>query len=88
MIFKVVAITDILPPHRETFKDVCIGYELMDIDLHQIIRSSQALSEEYSKYILYQILCGLKYIHSTNVLHRHLKPSNLLLNSNCDLKNM
>ncbi|GJX80009.1 mitogen activate protein kinase [Tanacetum coccineum] len=37
-------------------------------------------------YFLYQILCGLKYIHSANVLHRDLKPSNLLLNANCDLK--
>ena len=38
------------------------------------------------KYFLYQILRGLKYIHSANVLHRDLKPSNLLLNANCDLK--
>jgi len=33
-----------------------------------------------------QILRGLKYIHSANVLHRDLKSSNLLLNANCDLK--
>ncbi|KVI08025.1 hypothetical protein Ccrd_013611 [Cynara cardunculus var. scolymus] len=32
------------------------------------------------------ILSGLKYIHSANVLHRNLNPSNLLLNANCDLK--
>jgi serine/threonine protein kinase len=35
---------------------------------------------------LWQLLRGLKYIHSANVLHRDLKPSNLLLNANCDLK--
>ncbi|RWV80991.1 hypothetical protein BHE74_00046040 [Ensete ventricosum] len=58
----------------------------MDTDLHQIIRSNQALSEEHCQYFLYQILRGLKYIHSANVLHRDLKPSNLLLNANCDLK--
>ncbi len=39
-----------------------------------------------SQYFLYQLLRGLKYIHSANVLHRDLKPSNLLLNANCDLK--
>lgn len=38
------------------------------------------------QYFLYQILRGLKYVHSANVLHRDLKPSNLLLNANCDLK--
>lgn len=38
------------------------------------------------RYFLYQLLRGLKYIHSAHVLHRDLKPSNLLLNGNCDLK--
>lgn len=38
------------------------------------------------QYFLYQLLRGLKYMHSANVLHRDLKPCNLLLNANCDLK--
>jgi serine/threonine protein kinase len=33
-----------------------------------------------------QILRGLKYLHSADVLHRDLKPGNLLLNASCDLK--
>ncbi|KAK4370385.1 hypothetical protein RND71_009860 [Anisodus tanguticus] len=74
------------PPDREEFNDVYIVYELMDTDLHQIIRSSQALTEDHCQYFLYQLLRGLKYVHSANVLHRGLKPSNLLLNANCDLK--
>ncbi len=32
------------------------------------------------------MLCGVKYIHSADVIHRDLKPSNILLNENCDLK--
>ena len=55
-------------------------------DLHQIIYSSQPLTDEHVQYFIYQILRGLKYIHSAHVLHRDLKPSNLLLNANCDLK--
>jgi serine/threonine protein kinase len=31
------------------------------------------------------VLRGLKFIHSANVLHRDMKPSNLLVNANCDL---
>ncbi|XP_042066505.1 mitogen-activated protein kinase homolog MMK1-like [Salvia splendens] len=84
---NIISIRDVIPPpQREVFNDVYIAYELMDTDLHQIIRSNQPLSEEHCQYFLYQILRGLKYIHSANVLHRDLKPSNLLLNANCDLK--
>ncbi|RWR87835.1 mitogen-activated protein kinase 2 isoform X1 [Cinnamomum micranthum f. kanehirae] len=106
---NVIAIKDIIrPPQRENFNDVYIVYELMDTDLHQIIRSNQPLTDDHCqwknvitypdlffdspsstnnvKYFLYQLLRGLKYVHSANVLHRDLKPSNLLLNANCDLK--
>ncbi|KAI3995225.1 hypothetical protein MKX01_032027 [Papaver californicum] len=84
---NVIDIRDVIPPPIPgAFSDVYIATELMDSDLHQIIRSNQGLSEEHSQYFLYQILRGLKYIHSANVIHRDLKPSNLLLNANCDLK--
>ncbi|KAL2328675.1 hypothetical protein Fmac_022102 [Flemingia macrophylla] len=83
----IIKIKDIIrPAEREKFDDVYIVYELMDTDLHQIIQSNQALTDEHCQYFLYQLLRGLKYIHSANVLHRDLKPSNLLLNANCDLK--
>ncbi|KAF8083398.1 hypothetical protein N665_0776s0023, partial [Sinapis alba] len=84
---NIIAIRDVVPPPlRRQFSDVYIATELMDTDLHQIIRSNQGLSEEHCQYFLYQLLRGLKYIHSAKVIHRDLKPSNLLLNANCDLK--
>ncbi|XP_042465285.1 mitogen-activated protein kinase 5-like isoform X2 [Zingiber officinale] len=84
---NIVGIRDVIPPPMpQTFNDVYVATELMDTDLHHIIRSNQELSEEHSQYFLYQILRGLKYIHSAKVIHRDLKPSNLLLNANCDLK--
>ncbi|KAJ6791230.1 mitogen-activated protein kinase 6 [Iris pallida] len=84
---NVIAIKDIIrPPEKEAFNDVYIVYELMDTDLHQIIRSNQPLTDDHCQYFLYQLLRGLRYVHSAHVLHRDLKPSNLLLNANCDLK--
>ncbi|KAL8191664.1 hypothetical protein R6Q57_028395 [Mikania cordata] len=84
---NIVKIKDIIrPPNKTKFNDVYIVYELLDTDLHQIIRSSQVLTDDHCQYFLYQLLRGLKYVHSANVLHRDLKPSNLLLNANCDLK--
>ncbi|KAK2407016.1 mitogen-activated protein kinase protein MMK2 [Trifolium repens] len=84
---NVMSIKDIIrPPQKENFNDVYIVSELMDTDLHQIIRSNQPMTDDHCRYFVYQLLRGLKYVHSANVLHRDLKPSNLLLNANCDLK--
>lgn len=60
--------------------------ELMEADLAAIIRSGQPLTDAHFQSFIYQILCGLKYIHSANVLHRDLKPANLLVNADCELK--
>eukprot|EP00124_Ichthyophonus_hoferi_P000623 Ihof_evm16s24 gene=Ihof_evmTU16s24 len=84
---NVISIEDMFKPQSyETFEDVYVVNELMDTDMHQIISSPQELSDDHCQYFIYQLLRGLKYIHSGQVLHRDLKPSNLLLNGNCDLK--
>jgi len=53
--------------------------------MHNVISSGQPLSGRHHQYFIYQVLRGLKYIHSASVLHRDLKPSNLLVDANCDL---
>ncbi|XP_010555593.1 PREDICTED: mitogen-activated protein kinase homolog MMK2-like [Tarenaya hassleriana] len=84
---NVIAIKDVVRPrHKEAFEDVYIVYERMDVDLSRIIHSKHPLTENHFQYLLYQILRGLKYIHSGDILHLDLKPSNLLVNSDCLLK--
>ena len=82
---NVICISDLMcGPHG--CSDLYVVTTLMDTDLHKVIRSPQPLTDQHVQYFLYQLLRGLKYIHSCNVLHRDLKPSNLLVNENCDLK--
>lgn len=45
---QIVGIKDIIrPPKKDAFNDVYIVYELMDTDLHQIIRSDQSLTDDH-----------------------------------------
>lgn len=59
---------------------VYIVQEYMETDLCQLLERG-LLSEDHARLFMYQLLRGLKYIHSANVLHRDLKPANLFVNT-------
>lgn len=75
-----------LPPSRREFKDIYVVFELMESDLHQVIKANDDLTPQHYQFFLYQLLRGLKYIHTANVFHRDLKPKNILANADCKLK--
>lgn len=75
-----------LPPSRREFKDIYVVFELMESDLHQVIKANDDLTPEHYQFFLYQLLRGLKYVHTANVFHRDLKPKNILANADCKLK--
>ncbi|GAA5804407.1 hypothetical protein HPULCUR_009900 [Helicostylum pulchrum] len=83
---NITSIIDMDIVNLQDFNEIYLVQELMEADLHQIIRSGQPLTDAHFQYFVYQICRGLKYIHSANVLHRDLKPGNLLVNADCELK--
>jgi len=65
--------------------DIYLAFEYMETDLHAVIRAG-ILEEIHKQYIIYQLLRSLLFMHSGQLLHRDMKPSNILLNSECQVK--
>lgn len=71
----------------DSFTDLYIVTELMQTDIHTLLRSPKVrLSSGHCQYFSLQLLCALQYMHSAHVLHRDLKPGNLLTDADCNLK--
>ncbi|ODV82026.1 mitogen-activated protein kinase [Suhomyces tanzawaensis NRRL Y-17324] len=83
---NIIQLFDVQKPlSYDHFNEVYLIQEFMPSDLAKVIQT-HVLSDEHCQYFTYQILRGLKYIHSANVIHRDLKPSNVLINGSCDVK--
>ena len=70
----------------KNFDCIYLIFECLPSDLKKLIKSSTFLTMDDVRMYVYHILCGLKYIHSCAVLHRDLKPGNILLDKNYQIK--
>ncbi|XP_056281465.1 cyclin-dependent kinase 17 [Pseudoliparis swirei] len=80
---NIVTLHDII----HTDKSLTLVFEYLDKDLKQYMDDcGNIMSMHNVKVFLYQILRGLSYCHKRKVLHRDLKPQNLLINEKGELK--
>ncbi|KAG5496502.1 hypothetical protein JIQ42_03328 [Leishmania sp. Namibia] len=75
------------PDPVDTYSELYVVTDLMESDMDAILRSPRIrLAAGHGQYFILQLLCALQYTHSAHVLHRDLKPGNLLTDSECNLK--
>ena len=74
---NVIGLVDAFTPSEtiENFRDIYLVTQLVDTDLSSLIRNDLLRHlpqrDTVIQYIAYQILCGLKHIHSAEIIHRY-----------------
>lgn len=84
---NIVRLIDVI--HTES--KLMLVFEFMDQDLKKFMDSTArathgALDTPTIKSFMYQLIKGIAYCHENRVLHRDLKPQNLLINKRGELK--
>lgn len=83
---QIIGLLNAFTPQRtlEEFQDVYLVMELMDANLCQVIQMD--LDHERMSYLLYQMLCGIKHLHSAGIIHRVSVSFSLVLACVCSMR--
>ena len=80
---NIVSLMDLIHGDKKLY----LVFEFMDHDLKKFLDlNGGPLTPELVKSYLFQILLAIKYCHSKRILHRDLKPQNLLIDKNGIIK--
>lgn len=80
---NIVAIIDFFESRNEQF--IVLEY-IKGRTLKELINDKEKIPYSMSMYIMREVLQGLQYIHSNNILHRDMKPDNIMISEDGDIK--
>jgi len=79
---NVVCLKDVIHSDSKLY----LVFEFLTTDLKKFLDTTKTIKPMLIKSYMYQLLQGIAYCHSHRVLHRDLKPQNLLIDSRGMLK--
>lgn len=79
---NIVRLLDIVHADQKLY----LVFEFLDVDLKRYIETSRPIKQEIVKKFCFQLNKGLLYCHAHRILHRDLKPQNLLIDKDDNLK--
>ncbi|XWS08043.1 hypothetical protein CRYUN_Cryun41cG0043600 [Craigia yunnanensis] len=70
----------------ESQQEFCVVTEFAQGDLFQILEDDKCLPEEQIQAIAKQLVRALHYLHSNRIIHRDMKPQNILIGAGSVVK--
>lgn len=82
---NIIKYTDLF--YNKMKKEINVIMELVEgVSLTDLVLFATKLGEDVSACMVKQVLKGLSYLHEHNLIHRDIKPDNILINANCTIK--
>lgn len=83
---NIISLKDLIVQHNYNFNEIYIVTDLYDTDLEYLLKRRVKFTVEQRRYIMFQLFLGLNHIHSSNVVHQDLKPANILIDNEMNIR--